>query len=90
MADRGDPSAATLADRHRTAQLPQARWSDAGCGGEVTGLLPCLVGPFEKGPDQVERLVSLRMEHQRRLLSDTGPLRFTSIIEEAVLRPTDR
>ncbi len=38
-------------------------------------------------PDQVERLVSLRMERQRQLLSDTdtGPLRFTLIIEESVL-----
>ncbi|MGH3982563.1 MAG: helix-turn-helix domain-containing protein [Pseudonocardiaceae bacterium] len=36
-------------------------------------------------PDQVERLVSLRMERQRQLFSDTAPLRFTSIIEESVL-----
>ncbi|MGH3873147.1 MAG: helix-turn-helix domain-containing protein [Pseudonocardiaceae bacterium] len=36
-------------------------------------------------PDQVERLVSLRMERQRRLFSDTSLLRFTSIIEESVL-----
>lgn len=36
-------------------------------------------------PDQVERLVSLRMERQRRLFGDTSPLRFTSIIEESVL-----
>ncbi|MGH3774466.1 MAG: DUF5753 domain-containing protein [Pseudonocardiaceae bacterium] len=39
-------------------------------------------------PDQVERLVSLRMERQRRLFGDTGPLRFTSIIEESVLDRT--
>ncbi|MGQ0719343.1 MAG: helix-turn-helix domain-containing protein [Pseudonocardiales bacterium] len=39
-------------------------------------------------PDQVERLVSLRMERQRRLFSDTDPLRFTSIIEESVLDRT--
>ncbi len=36
-------------------------------------------------PDQVERLVSLRMERQRRLFSDTGALRLTAIIEESVL-----
>lgn len=36
-------------------------------------------------PDQVERLVSLRMERQRRLFSDTDPLRLTAIIEESVL-----
>ena len=36
-------------------------------------------------PDQVERLVSLRMERQRRLFSDTTPLRLTAIIEESVL-----
>jgi transcriptional regulator with XRE-family HTH domain len=43
------------------------------------------VGSARVRPDQVERLVSLRMERQRRLFSDTGPLRFTSIIEESVL-----
>ena len=36
-------------------------------------------------PDQVERLVSLRMERQRRLINDTDPLRLTAIIEESVL-----
>jgi transcriptional regulator with XRE-family HTH domain len=36
-------------------------------------------------PDQVERLVGLRMERQRRLFSDTYPLRLTALIEEAVL-----
>jgi transcriptional regulator with XRE-family HTH domain len=36
-------------------------------------------------PDQVERLVGLRMERQRRLFSDTDPLRLTAIIEESVL-----
>ncbi|MGH4006909.1 MAG: helix-turn-helix domain-containing protein [Pseudonocardiaceae bacterium] len=36
-------------------------------------------------PDQVERLVGLRMERQRRLFSDTTPLRLTAIIEESVL-----
>ncbi len=36
-------------------------------------------------PDQVERLVSLRMERQRRLFNDTDPLRLTAIIEESVL-----
>jgi transcriptional regulator with XRE-family HTH domain len=36
-------------------------------------------------PDQVERLVSLRTERQRRLFSDTDPLRLTAIIEESVL-----
>ncbi len=36
-------------------------------------------------PDQVERLVGLRMERQRRLFSDTAPLRLTAIIEESVL-----
>ncbi|MGH3833499.1 MAG: DUF5753 domain-containing protein, partial [Pseudonocardiaceae bacterium] len=36
-------------------------------------------------PDQVERMVSLRMERQRRLFSDTDPLRLTAIIEESVL-----
>jgi transcriptional regulator with XRE-family HTH domain len=36
-------------------------------------------------PDQVERLVGLRMERQRRLFSDTYPLRLTAFIEEAVL-----
>ncbi|MGH3770313.1 MAG: helix-turn-helix domain-containing protein [Pseudonocardiaceae bacterium] len=36
-------------------------------------------------PDQVERMVGLRMERQRRLLSDTDPLRLTAIIEESVL-----
>lgn len=36
-------------------------------------------------PDQVERLVSLRMERQRRLFSDTDPLHLTAIIEESVL-----
>ncbi|MGH3914697.1 MAG: Scr1 family TA system antitoxin-like transcriptional regulator [Pseudonocardiaceae bacterium] len=40
-------------------------------------------------PDQVERLVSLRMERQRRLFSDADPLRLTAVIEESVLdRPT--
>lgn len=36
-------------------------------------------------PDQVERLVSLRTERQRRLFSNTDPLRLTAIIEESVL-----
>ncbi|MGH3940652.1 MAG: DUF5753 domain-containing protein [Pseudonocardiaceae bacterium] len=36
-------------------------------------------------PDQVERLVSLRMERQRRLYSDADPLRLTAVIEESVL-----
>ncbi len=36
-------------------------------------------------PDQVERLVSLRMERQRRLFSDIDPLRLTAVIEESVL-----
>ena len=36
-------------------------------------------------PDQVERLVGLRMERQRRLFSDIAPLRLTAIIEESVL-----
>ncbi|MGH3855882.1 MAG: DUF5753 domain-containing protein [Pseudonocardiaceae bacterium] len=36
-------------------------------------------------PDQVERLVSLRVERQRRLFSGTDPLRLTAIIEESVL-----
>ncbi|HEY6424966.1 MAG TPA: helix-turn-helix transcriptional regulator [Pseudonocardiaceae bacterium] len=36
-------------------------------------------------PDQVERFVGLRMERQRRLFSDTGQLRVTSLIEESVL-----
>ncbi|MGQ0773352.1 MAG: helix-turn-helix domain-containing protein [Pseudonocardiales bacterium] len=36
-------------------------------------------------PDQVERLVSLRMERQRRLFSDADPLRLTAVIEESVL-----
>lgn len=36
-------------------------------------------------PDQVERLVGLRMERQRRLFSDAEPLRLTAIIEESVL-----
>ncbi|MGH3786114.1 MAG: helix-turn-helix domain-containing protein [Pseudonocardiaceae bacterium] len=36
-------------------------------------------------PDQVERLVGLRMERQRRLFSDTAPLHLTAIIEESVL-----
>ncbi|HKR48875.1 MAG TPA: helix-turn-helix transcriptional regulator [Pseudonocardiaceae bacterium] len=36
-------------------------------------------------PDQVERLVGLRMERQHRLFSDTAPLRLTAIIEESVL-----
>ncbi len=36
-------------------------------------------------PDQVERLVGLRMERQRRLFSDTASLRLTAIIEESVL-----
>ena len=36
-------------------------------------------------PDQVERLVSLRMERQRRLFTDTDPLQLTAIIEESVL-----
>ncbi|MGH8937838.1 MAG: DUF5753 domain-containing protein, partial [Actinomycetes bacterium] len=35
-------------------------------------------------PDQVERLVSLRMERQRRL-SSADPLRLTAVIEESVL-----
>ncbi len=36
-------------------------------------------------PDQVERLVSLRMERQRRLFSDPDPLRLAAVIEESVL-----
>lgn len=36
-------------------------------------------------PDQVERLVSLRMERQRPLFSDTDPLRLTTLVEESVL-----
>jgi Domain of unknown function (DUF5753) len=36
-------------------------------------------------PDQVERLVGLRMERQHRLFSGTAPLRLTAIIEESVL-----
>lgn len=36
-------------------------------------------------PDQVGRLVSLRMERQRRLFSDADPLRLTAVIEESVL-----
>ncbi len=36
-------------------------------------------------PDQVERLVSLRMERQRPLFSETDPLRLTAIVEESVL-----
>lgn len=36
-------------------------------------------------PDQVERLVGLRMERQRRLFADTDPLRLTTLIEESVL-----
>lgn len=36
-------------------------------------------------PDQVERLVSLRMERQRRLFTDSAPLRLTALIEESVL-----
>lgn len=36
-------------------------------------------------PDQVERLVSLRMERQRPLFSETDPLRLTAIVEESAL-----
>ncbi len=36
-------------------------------------------------PDQVERLVSLRIERQRPLSSDADPLRLTTIVEESVL-----
>ncbi|HEU0087948.1 MAG TPA: helix-turn-helix transcriptional regulator [Pseudonocardiaceae bacterium] len=36
-------------------------------------------------PDQVERMVGLRMERQRRLFTDTDPLRLTALIEESVL-----
>ncbi|MGH3763840.1 MAG: helix-turn-helix domain-containing protein [Pseudonocardiaceae bacterium] len=43
------------------------------------------VGSARVRPDQVERLVGLRMERQRRLFSDTEPLRLTAIIEESVL-----
>lgn len=43
------------------------------------------VGSARVRPDQVERLVGLRMERQRRLVSDTDPLRLTAIIEESVL-----
>lgn len=36
-------------------------------------------------PDQVERLVGLRMERQRQMFSDAEPLRLTAIVEESVL-----
>jgi len=36
-------------------------------------------------PDQEERLVSLRMERQRRLHADEDPLQLTAIVEESVL-----
>ncbi len=36
-------------------------------------------------PDKEERFVSLRMERQRRLFSETDPLHLTAIIEESVL-----
>jgi transcriptional regulator with XRE-family HTH domain len=36
-------------------------------------------------PDQVERFVDIRMERQRRILSDDNPLHLTMIIEESVL-----
>lgn len=36
-------------------------------------------------PDQVERLVSLRMERQHRVFSETDPLQLTALIEESVL-----
>jgi transcriptional regulator with XRE-family HTH domain len=36
-------------------------------------------------PDQVERIVRLRMERQQRLVAGTDPLRLTAFIEESIL-----
>lgn len=47
--------------------------------------LGATAGSARVRPDQVERLVSLRMERQRRLFADTEPLRLTTLIEESVL-----